>query len=111
MSSLFLASVEGGRIWVNSGITNNAMITACRPMEMTWVHPKFSSLDQMSFTLTGLLVHCAGACLTGKNNSLIRVPNPPKPAPQATSSLLLDGPLGTGPDFKTVFRFSVNPSP
>src|ERR1700759_5578602 len=65
----------------------------------------------MSLTLTGLLVHCTGACLTGKNNSRIREPKPPNPAPQATSSLLPDAPLGVGPPFMKALKFSPMPSP
>src|ERR1700692_4524705 len=110
LNALFFAC-ELGKICVKRGTTSNAIIPTCSPIEIVCVQPKFSSFDQISLTLTGLLVHCVGACLTGKNNSLMRSPNPPNPAPHATSRRLLDGPLGTGPDLSTVFKFSLNPSP
>src|SRR5215471_12602579 len=78
---------------------------------MTWVQPKFSSLDQMSFTLTGLLVTCRGGSLVGKKNSLTRYPNPPKLAPQFTASLLLSGPLGAGRELRKSFRLSLKCPP
>src|SRR6202030_2312847 len=110
-SNLLFACADLGKICVKRGTTSNAIIPTCSPIEITCVHPKFSSFDQISLPLPGLLAHCAGGCFTGKNNSLRRSPNPPNPAPQATSRRLLETPFGAGPDLRTVFRFSLNPSP
>ncbi len=72
---------------------------------MTWVQPKFSSLDQMSLTLTGLLVHCVGACLTGKNKLLdAAAESAETSAPGYFQLAVRMGPCGTGPDFKTRFQ-------
>src|ERR1700731_2127803 len=110
-TDFFFAFAEVGRIWGKRGTTRRVIIPTCSPIEIACVHPKVSSFDQISLTLTGLLVHCSGACLTGKKNSLMRCPNPPNPAPQATSSRLFEAPFGTGPPLSTAFKFSLNPSP
>src|SRR5580658_10718187 len=78
---------------------------------MTCVQPKFSSLVQMSFTFTGLLVKFAGGSFVGKNASLMRVPNPPKFVPHETASRLFTGPLGTGRELKKSLKLSNTPVP
>src|SRR5579862_6017553 len=78
---------------------------------MTWVHPKFSSFVQMSFTLTGLLVKFAGGSFVGKKTSLMREPKPPKFAPHETARRLLTGPFGTGRDVKKSLKLSNTPVP
>ena len=83
----------------------------CRPIEITCVQPKFSSLDQISLTRTGFTSKGRGACLVGENNSFRRVPNPPKPSTQPVESLLFDCPFGTGRCLKNSPTFPQNPSP
>src|SRR6266850_256066 len=103
-TSLFFASVEAGRTFVKIGMTSRAITATCRPMAITWLQPKFSSLDQMSFTFTGFTAKGKGGCFGGEKNSLMRVPKPPKFDPQATASLLFTGPLGAGRELKNSFR-------
>src|SRR6266446_3022200 len=110
-TSLFFASVEAGRTFVKIGMTSRAITVTCRPMAITWLQPKFSSLDQMSFTLIGLTAKGKGACFGGEKNSLMRVPKPPKFDPHATASLLFTGPLGVGLELKKSFRLSPTPVP
>src|SRR5258708_27431996 len=110
-TSLFFASVEAGRTVVNIGMTNNAITAMCRPIASTWLQPKFSSFDQMSFTFTGFTAKGKGGCFGGEKNSLMRVPKPPKFDPQATASLLFTGPLGAGRELKNSFRLSPTPVP
>src|SRR6266704_337190 len=110
-TSLFFASVEAGRTFVKIGMTSRAITATCRPMAITWLQPKFSSLDQMSFTFTGFTAKGKGGCFGGEKNSLMRVPKPPKFDPQATASLLLIGPLGAGRELKNSFRLSPTPVP
>src|SRR6267154_50139 len=78
---------------------------------MNWVVPKFSSFDQISFTLIGLLVTCRGGSFVGAKASLIRYKKPPKFEPQFTANLLLSGPLGTGRELKNSLKFSLTPPP
>src|SRR5580704_262788 len=108
---LFLACVETGRTFQKIGTNINRISAACRPNAMAWLHPKFSSFDQMSFTLIGLIPGGSGACFGGEKNSLMRVPKPPKFEPQATASLLFTGPLGTGLELKKSLRLSPTPVP
>src|ERR1700726_492761 len=79
--------------------------------EIIWVQPKFSSLVQMSFTFTGLLVKFAGGSFAGKKASLIREPNPPKLLPQETARRLFTGPFGTGRELKKSLKLSKRPVP
>src|SRR6266403_1609130 len=51
--TLFFASVEAGSTFVKIGITSSPITAMCRPTASIWLVPKFSSFDQMSFTLTG----------------------------------------------------------
>src|SRR2546427_5304299 len=110
-TSLFFASVEAGRTFVKIGMTSRAITVTCRPMAITWLQPKFSSLDQMSFTLIGLTAKGKGGCFGGEKNSLMRVPKPPKFDPHATASLLFTGPLAAGRELKKSFRLSPTPVP
>src|SRR6266849_3607377 len=110
-TSLFFASVEAGRTFVKIGMTSRAITATCRPMAITWLQPKFSSLDQMSFTFTGFTAKGKGGCFGGEKNSLMRVPKPPKFDPQATASLLFTGPLGAGRELKKSFKLSPTPVP
>src|SRR6266478_3179820 len=71
-TSLFFASVEAGRTFVKIGMTSRAITATCRPMAITWLQPKFSSLDQMSFTFTGFTAKGKGGCFGGEKNSLMR---------------------------------------
>src|SRR2546429_124204 len=110
-TSLFFASVEAGRTFVKIGMTSRAITATCRPTAITWLQPKFSSLDQMSLTFTGFTAKGKGACFGGEKNSLMRVPKPPKFDPQATASLLFTGPLAAGLELKKSFRLSPTPLP
>src|SRR6266852_6060438 len=102
---LFFASVEEGSTFVKIGMTSSAITATCKPIASTWLQPKFSSFDQISFTFTGFTAKGSGACFGGEKNSLMRVPKPPKFDPQATASLLFTGPLGVGLELKKSFRF------
>src|SRR5712664_4564490 len=110
-TSLFFASVEAGRTFVKSGMTRSAITATCRPIASPWLHPKFSSFDQMSFTRIGFTAKGRGTCFGGEKKSLMRVPKPPKFDPQATASLLFTGPLGAGPELKKSLRLSPTPVP
>src|SRR6266481_123525 len=92
---------------VRNGTIKSAMITA---RAMACVQPKFSSLDQISFTWTGLIP--AGiTARVGEKNSFNCPMKPPKLPPQSTSRRLLIGLLRTlGPERKN-FRFSPRPEP
>src|SRR5215469_3644147 len=94
-SVLFLACVDEVTR-VRNGTMSRPMTSTWRLIEMIWVQPKFSSLDQMSLTRTGFTSKGSGACLVGENSSLRRVPKPPKPSTQPVPRRLLEGPLGTG---------------
>src|ERR1700740_1606181 len=96
---------------VKIGTMRSAITAMCRPMEITCVQPKFSSFDQMSFTRMGFTAKGSGACLGGAKNSLRRVPKPPKPAPQATASLLLTGRFAAGLELKKSPRLLSGPLP
>src|SRR5260370_29875955 len=111
LTCLFFASVEAGRTLVKSGITSRPIAAMCKPTASIWLVPKFSSFDQISFTLTGFTAKGSGACFGGEKNSLMRVPKPPKFDPQATASLLFTGPLGVGLELKKSFRLSPTPVP
>src|SRR5881397_133079 len=100
LTCLFFASVEAGSILVKIGMTSSPMAATCRPTASIWLVPKFSSFDQMSFTFIGLIPGGSGACFGGEKKSLIRPPNPPKFAPQATASLLFTGLFEAGLDLK-----------
>src|SRR5579864_3801471 len=108
-SPLFFASVEDGMMFVNSGTTSSTINPPCSAIEMNCVQPKFSSFDQMSFTLIGLLVTIKGACFFGKKNSLTRSLNPPNPESHDTASLLFTAPFGTGRELKNSLRLSPKP--
>src|SRR5258708_13119282 len=94
-SVLFFASVDGGKMCMNSGTTIKPISATCSPIEITWVQPKFSSLVQISLTLIGLISNGSGACLAGAKNSFTREPNPPTPSTHPLASPLLIGPFGT----------------
>src|SRR6266478_779026 len=111
LTFLFFASVEAGRTFVKIGITSRPIAAICRPMASIWLVPKFSSFDQMSFTLIGFIPGGSGACLGGEKKSLSRSPNPPKLAPQATASLLFTRPLDAGPGRKNSARLPATPEP
>ncbi len=83
----------------------------CRPTASIWLQPKFSSFDQMSFTLIGLTAKGRGACFGGEKNSLMRVPKPPKFDPQETANLLFTGPLTAGLELKKSLRLEPTPIP
>src|SRR5260370_31953824 len=108
-TSLFFASVEAGRTFVKIGMTSRAITATCRPMAITWLQPKFSSLDQMSFTFTGFTAQGKGGCFGGEKNSLMRGPKPPKFDPQATPHFLFTAPFGAGGELKISFRLSSTP--
>src|ERR1700682_1190640 len=110
-TSLFFASVEAGRTFVKIGMTSSAITATCRQIASPWLHPKFSSFDQMSFTLIGFTAKGRGVCFGGEKKSLMRVPKSPKFDPQATASLLFTGPLGAGPELKKSLRLSPTPAP
>src|SRR6267378_3859449 len=108
---LFFAWVETGRTFQKIGTNINRISAACMPKAIAWLQPKFSSFDQISFTLIGFTANGSGACFCGEKNSLSRVPNPPKFEPQATASLLLTGPLAAGLELKKSLRLSPSPAP
>src|SRR5216684_2023256 len=108
---LFFASVEEGSTFVKIGMTSSAITATCSPMASTWLQPKFSSFDHISFTRIGFTAKGSGACFGGEKYSLMRVPKPPKFDPQATASLLFTGPLGAGRELKNSFRLSPTPVP
>src|SRR6267378_50972 len=111
LTCLSFASVEAGRTRTKIGMTSRAITATCRPTASTWLQPKFSSFDQMSFTLMGFTAKGRGGCFGGEKKSLTRVPKPPKFDPQATASLLFTGPLGAGPELKKSLRLSPTPVP
>src|SRR5258708_18896390 len=111
LTCLFFASVEAGRTLVKGGRVGRGVGGVGKPTASIWLVPKFSSFDQISFTLTGFTAKGSGACFGGEKNSLMRVPNPPKFDPHATASLLFTGPLETGPELKKSFRLSPSPMP
>src|SRR5882762_8637893 len=108
---LFFASVEG-RTLVQIGTTSNPNSSApCKPKAIAWLQPNFSSFDQMSFTLIGLIPGGKGACFGGEKKSLSRPPNPPKFAPHDTASRLLTGLFEAGPALKNSARLPPSPVP
>ena len=109
--TLFFASVEAGSTFVKSGITRSPITPMCRTTASIWLVPKFSSLDQMSFTFTGRIPGGSGACFGGEKKSLSRSPNPPKFAPQATANLLFTRPLDAGPGRKNSAKLPASPEP
>src|SRR5260370_32631109 len=111
LTCLLFASVEAGSTFVKIGITSRPIAAMCRPTASIWLQPKFSSFDQMSFTLIGLTAKGRGACFGGEKNSLIRVPKPPKFDPQETANLLFTGPLAAGLELKKSLRLEPTPIP
>src|SRR5690242_3494479 len=87
------------------------MTATCARIASVWLVLKFSSLVQMSLTLMGVMPGGRGGCLGGEKKSRIRVPNPPKFAPQATANRLLTGRLVEGPGRKNSARFPAIPEP
>src|SRR5713226_6463855 len=108
---LFFASVEEGSTFVKIGMTSSAITATCKPIASTWLQPKFSSFDHISFTRIGFTAKGRGASFGGEKNSLMRVPKPPKFAPQATASLLFTGLLEAGLDLKNSARLLPTPIP
>src|SRR5271165_3284366 len=98
------------KVMIN-GVISKATMPACTAKAIAWVQPKFSSLDQISFTLIGLIPGGNGACFGGLKKSFKRSPKPPKLPPQSTSSRLFTGPLGVAGEEKKNLRFSVSPEP
>src|SRR5260370_13251659 len=111
LTCLFFASVEAGRTLVINGMISSAIAAMCRPTASTWLLPKFSSFDQMSFTLIGLIPGGRGACFGGEKKSLSRPPNPPKFAPHDTASLLLTGLFEAGAGFENFPGIPPRPPP
>src|SRR6266446_2338058 len=109
--TLFFASVEAGSTFVKIGITNSPITAMCRPIASIWLVPKFSSFDQISFTLISFIPGGRGACFGGEKKSLSRLPNPPKFDPQATASLLFTRPLDAGRGRKNSARLPAIPEP
>src|SRR6266581_7568037 len=110
-SCLFFASVEDGSTFQKIGTVSRAITATCKQTASAWLVPKFSSFDQMSFTFIGLIPGGSGACFGGEKKSLIRPPNPPKFAPQATASLLFTGLFEAGLDLKNSARLPPRPVP
>src|SRR5258708_13524868 len=111
LTCLFFASVEAGSTLVINGMISSAIAAMCRPTASIWLLPKFSSFDQMSFTLIGLIPGGRGACFGGEKKSLSRPPNPPKFAPHDTASLLLTGLFEAGTGFKKFPGLAPHPPP
>src|SRR6266403_1704571 len=111
LTCLFFASVEAGRTLVINGMISSAVAAMCRPTASIWLVPKFSSFDQISFTLISFIPGGRGACFGGEKKSLSRLPNPPKFDPQATASLLFTRPLDAGPGRKNSARLPAIPEP
>src|SRR5229473_4177969 len=65
----------------------------------------------MSLTLMGLIPGGGGGCFGGEKKSLMRVPKPPKFAPQATANLLLTGRFAAGLERKNSERLLASPAP
>src|SRR6266581_9693252 len=110
-SCLFLASVEDGSTFQKIGTVSRAITATCKQTASAWLVPKFSSFDQMSFTLIGLIPGGKGACFGGEKKSLSRPPNPPKFDPQATASLLFTCRLAVGRGRKNSARLPAIPEP
>src|SRR5438046_1146240 len=87
------------------------MTAACAATASTWLVLKFSSLVQMSLTLTGLIPGGKGACFGGEKNSLTRVPKVPKLPPQETARRLLTGRFFSGSGRKYSARLPNSPAP
>src|SRR5215472_14895911 len=93
------------------GTTSKAITAACASIASTWLEPKFSSFDQISFTLTGLILGGRGGCFGGEKKSLMREPKPPKFAPQLTANLLLTGRFPPGVGRRDSARLPKKPVP
>src|SRR2546427_6269161 len=65
----------------------------------------------MSLTLMGLIPGGRGGCFGGEKKPLMRVPKPPKFAPQATVNLLLTGRFATGAGRRNSQRLLRSPAP
>src|SRR5258707_8994280 len=111
LTSLFFASIGVDTLVKKIGTNNSPIAATCAKTASAWLVPKFSSFDQMSFTLIGFTAKGRGACLGGEKNSLMRVPNPPKFDPQATASRLFTGLFEAGLDLKNSARLSLRPVP
>src|SRR5258707_6469153 len=111
LTCLFFASVEAGRTLVINGMISSAVAAMCRPTASIWLVPKFSSFDQISFTLIGFIPGGRGACFGGEKKSLSRLPNPPKIDRQATASPLFTCRLAAGRGRKNSARLPAIPEP
>src|SRR5208283_4552001 len=111
MSSCLFTALMGFAMLIMNGVIRRATTPACTAKAIAWVQPKFSSLDQMSLTLTGLIPGGRGACFGGLKKSLMRSVNPPKFPPQSTSRRLFTTVLGAAGAEKKNFRLSPNPEP
>src|SRR5271165_1253585 len=80
----------------------------CTASAMACDGPKALSLDQISLTLTGLLVTCNGGSLGGEMRSRIFCQRTTKPGCQFTV-MREDTALGVGLNHS--FKFSTNPPP
>src|SRR6202521_179321 len=110
-SIVFFASAEFGKTRVRNGMVTSKITLTCSVTEMTCVQPKFSSFDQISLTLIGLLVTRSGGSLAGTKKSFRRSPHPPKLVPHRAPIPPRTGPFGTGRELKNSLKFSKNPPP
>src|SRR5208283_980856 len=109
MAGLFLASIFLFMKFQPNGTISSAAIPMCSAKAVAWVQLQFSSFDQISFTLMGLLVTFSGGNLFGKKTSFRRSVKLPKFPPQSTSRRLLTTLFGAvGADRKNL-RLSVSP--
>src|SRR5205085_699822 len=93
------------------GSRSNAMTAACARIASIWLVLKFSSFDQISLTLMGLMPGGRGACFGGEKNSLKRVPKVPKPAPQETAKRLFTRRFLSGSGRKNSAKLPASPEP
>src|SRR5690348_5366017 len=93
------------------GTMSKTITNACASIASTWLELKFSSFDQISLTLIGLIPGGKGGCLGGEKNSLMRVPKLPKPTPQLTANLLFTGRFPPGVERKDSARLPKKPAP
>src|SRR5208282_1810185 len=104
MAGLFLASIFLFMKFQPNGTISSATIPMCSANAVAWVQLQFSSFDQMSFTLIGLLVTFNGGNFLGKNSSFNRSEKLPKFPPQSTSRRLLTTFLGAVGEDRKNFR-------
>src|SRR5262249_38913980 len=98
-------------MWKPMGKISKAITAACKRTASAWLESNFSFFDQMSLTLMGLIPGGRGGCFGGEKKSLMRVPNPPKPAPHFIANLLLMGRFPPGADRRDSARLPKKPAP